>query len=535
MQTISSRTKSVYINSIITLIAQIIQVVLGFVLRKIFIDTLGITYLGYNSVFVNILQMLNLADLGMGVAITSYLYKPLAEKNIEEVSALMTLYKKIYSFIGFLVALLGFITSFFLPILIPDAKCSNVYLMILFYLNLLGTVSTYFLAYKRTLLIADQKAYIASLTDFIMYVIISVLQAIFLYVQPDYIVYLVLNITKSILSNFILSLKADKIYGKIYNNKNKKVINQYKKEIYKYVKDVFISRIGATVFYGTDNVVISIFKGSIEAGFLSNYTMITTQLSTILGQIFSSLQGTFGNYINSNKNIMEQRQMTNNYFFINFIIGNICMLCFTLLAQPFIELFFGENMLLSFSTALWLGINLLLSMMLQLPSQVFVIYKLFKYDRPIILFSAIMNIIISTVLVNLIGLDGVLIGTFITSLIYMFSRFYIISKQIFLIDYLYYVKKIMFYFLISFISFSVVYFSTYSIDVVNLNDLIIKCLIVGSLSSFISATLLSFTKEYKYFIDKFIPKFLNKFFDLKYLLSINIVLFIICMIVSIIK
>lgn len=50
-------------------------------------------YLGYNSVFVNILQMLNLADLGIGVAITSYLYKPLAQNDNARITAIMGIYK----------------------------------------------------------------------------------------------------------------------------------------------------------------------------------------------------------------------------------------------------------------------------------------------------------------------------------------------------------------------------------------------------------------------------------------------------------
>ena len=83
----NSRKKIVYLNTLMTLLTQVISVLLGFGIRKIFIDTLGVTYLGYNSVFTNILQMLNLADLGIGVAITSFLYKPIADKDNERINA----------------------------------------------------------------------------------------------------------------------------------------------------------------------------------------------------------------------------------------------------------------------------------------------------------------------------------------------------------------------------------------------------------------------------------------------------------------
>ena len=86
--------KNIYKNTLVTLLSQIIRILLGFILQRVFINTLGVKYLGYNSVYSNILQMLNLADLGVGVAVTSFLYKPLAENNKTKIKALMYLYKK---------------------------------------------------------------------------------------------------------------------------------------------------------------------------------------------------------------------------------------------------------------------------------------------------------------------------------------------------------------------------------------------------------------------------------------------------------
>ena len=172
------RTKIVYVNSIVALGSQICQVLIGFITRKLFIDYLGVEYLGYNSVFGNILQMLNLADLGIGVAITSYLYKPLSENNKKKITAIMYIYKKLYSIIGFIVLGVGLVVSFFLKTLIPDANCGIWYLRLLFYINLVGTVSTYFLAYKRTLLIADQKSYLTNIADTATYFVFSLKELI---------------------------------------------------------------------------------------------------------------------------------------------------------------------------------------------------------------------------------------------------------------------------------------------------------------------------------------------------------------------
>lgn len=510
---IRNRTNAVYLNSIITLISQLTQIVLGFLVRKIFINYLGINYLGYNSVFSNILQMLNLADMGISVAVTSFLYKPLAENNKNQITAIMAIYKKMYSILGIFVMVVGLVASIFLKELIPDASCSIWYLRGLFYINLAGAVSTYFLAYKRTLLIADQKSYLANVIDTCCYFIISLLQILSLTITQSYIMYLLFTILKNIISNFIISVKVNKNYKYISTKADTYLINEYKVQIVQYVKEVFVSRIGAAIYFSTDNIILSVIKGSLLTGYLSNYTMITTQLNIVVTQVLGSVQATFGNFINTTENKIVKMKMTDNYFCVNFCIGNFCMICFSLLAQPFVKLFFGENMLLEFSTAVWLGMNLMLSFLIQLPSQVFVIYKLFHYDRPIIIVSAVLNILISVVLVNILGLNGVLIGTFITSLIYLFSRFYIIAKYVYKVNYWYYIKKIIYYGNISVLTFLITYFTTRYMNDTGKLYFGMKIAIVALLSVFNTTFFLSFSQEFDFLKNHFMPKKLRKYIN----------------------
>ena len=407
--------------------------------------------------------------------------------------------------------------------MIPDANCGIWYLRLLFYINLVGTVSTYFLAYKRTLLIADQKSYLTNIVDTVTYFVFSLIQLILLIIVPNYIIYLSIGIAKNIISNIIISLKVNKEYKYINNKPDTNTVTEYKPQIFQYVKDVFISRIGAVVYYSTDNIIISALKGSLLTGYLSNYTLITGQLNTVVTQVLSSLQATFGNYISTTKDKDDRLKMTDNYFCVNFCIGNFCMICFSLLAQPFIKLFFGERMLLSFSTALWLGINLMLTFLIQLPSQVFVIYKLFRYDRPIIITSAVLNIVMSIALVNKLGINGVLIGTFITSLIYLFSRFYIIARYVYKIKYNYYVKKILYYAIISCFTFIVSYLVSENIKEGEIIWFIIKTILVVLLALFLTSLFLSFSREFEFLKNKLLPANIRKFVN-KYTIGIGSVL-----------
>lgn len=500
-----SRSKTIITNSAVVISSQIIQILLIFIVRKIFIATLGVEYLGYNSVFLNVLQMLNLADLGFGVAITSFLYKPIAKKNKDEIATLMTIYKKIYRVVGVIVIVIGGIVSAFLGVIIPDNKISLWYLRLLFYISLTGTASTYFLAYKRTLIISDQKAYIVNLVDMIVNMAASITQIILLCVCPNFALYLLVNILKAIIANLILSYKCSKIYGDFAGGYSGDIGEKYKLQIFQYVKDVFISRIGAVVYYGTDNIIISIIRGSMLAGFLSNYSMITTYLITIVSQLFTSIQATYGNYASTVEDVNKEKNMTDNYLCASFIVGNFGMSCFVFLVQPFIELYFGRRLLLPFSVALWLGLNLLLTIMLQIPSQVFIVYKLFRYDKPIIIVSAILNIVLSILLVKRLGIVGALIGTFVTSLIYLFSRIYIISKHVFKVSYVSYLGKLFFYFGISLLTIVICHLLIGKTETEGWFGFAIRAVYIGVISSTCSITMMSVTNEFKFLCEKLLP------------------------------
>ena len=79
-----SRIENTLKNMFSGLIAQIIVLVMNFINRTIFIKFLGVEYLGLSGLFSNILSMLSLAELGVGVAISFSLYKPLAQKDIRK-------------------------------------------------------------------------------------------------------------------------------------------------------------------------------------------------------------------------------------------------------------------------------------------------------------------------------------------------------------------------------------------------------------------------------------------------------------------
>ena len=101
------RSKNTARNMIFGTVSKIYNLAIPFVMRTLLIYTLGMAYTGLNSLFTSILSVLNLAELGVGAAMTFSMYKPIAEDDTATVCALMQLYKIYYRVIGLVILVAG--------------------------------------------------------------------------------------------------------------------------------------------------------------------------------------------------------------------------------------------------------------------------------------------------------------------------------------------------------------------------------------------------------------------------------------------
>jgi len=151
----NSRLENSIKNMFSGVAAKVILLLLNFVVRTVFIRTLGNDYLGVNGLYSNILGMLSLAELGFGTAMVYNMYRPLAEKNDKKLAALLQLYRKVYIAIGSVVLAVGLALVPFLDSLIKDQP--DVEHLTLYYVMYLGisVLSYWFWGYRCSILTAD--------------------------------------------------------------------------------------------------------------------------------------------------------------------------------------------------------------------------------------------------------------------------------------------------------------------------------------------------------------------------------------------
>ena len=102
------RAKLASANIIFGLLENVVNTVLGFISRAIFIQVLGTEILGVEAVFTNLIQMLSLAELGITSVMTFSYYEPLAKGDTKKLRGLVLFYRKLYLGIAFAVLVIDF-------------------------------------------------------------------------------------------------------------------------------------------------------------------------------------------------------------------------------------------------------------------------------------------------------------------------------------------------------------------------------------------------------------------------------------------
>ena len=424
----NSRTKNSIFNIVSNFLIYFVKLILGFVSRTIFIRTLGETYLGVNGLFSNILSMLSLADLGIGIAISFSLYKPIKDKDNKKISILMSFYKKAYNIIGLVILTFGMLLFPFLHKIIKNYnEIANI--DIIYILYLINTVSTYFTAYKETLIIADQKSYKLTKINIVSTIMLYISQSIVLILTCNFIIYLVTQFGIQLIQKIVTNIYVTKQYPNVHYNEKEKLDTETSKKIKKNVKGMIYHKMGDYCINGTDNIIISSFIDINTVGFYSNYTTLISMLNNIITMIFTSMTASFGNLIVTSRERLLK--VFKKIDFISFCMYSYFGICIIGVINKFIKIWIGEKYLLSNFTVWLIGFNFFFTGIRIVIGIVKQVAGENDKDRFVPIIQSSINIVISIIGVKLCGLDGVIIGTIASSLAPNIIRPIIVYKYVF--------------------------------------------------------------------------------------------------------
>lgn len=422
------RDKLVIKNTGISTICQILDVILGFIVRKMFIKYIGMEMLGVNGTFASILNTLSLAELGFESAVIYRLYQPMKEKNTQQIEEIVVILKKIYEFVGIFILMVGILISAFLPWILKGVKI-NAEIYIVFYLQLIGIAITYFLAYKRTFILALQKDYIRNVFVSVYKIIATTIQIVLILRFHSFVLYVTVSILQNFFTNYSIAKYVDKTTN--YNFKRKKINKEILKKLYLDVKEIFIGKLAGYIYTSTDNLIISACINTLSVGLLGNYTQILYQMKTVITNVFNSTKPIIGHFLTSDTTKEHSKDILDDYTFIRYTVA-VCMLVpGYVLCDCFISSWLGPDYILSKQVSLFLVTDIFIHLVHGALVDYISGLGYFKQDRKCSIVGAGINIVLSLALVHIIGMAGVLIGTVVSQSYFWISRSIIIFREYF--------------------------------------------------------------------------------------------------------
>lgn len=399
-------------------LGNIMIMIMGFLQRTVFIMVLDRTLLGVNSLYTDILSVLSLAELGIGSALNYSLYKPVAENNLEKIKSYMRLYKRAYLAIAGVITVVGIALIPLLPYLIKDSKGIDGGELVLYYLIFLfNTVITYFVAYKYSLANAQQRNYIQTNIATITKIITVFAQIIILLVTKNFLLFLLTQSVVELIQKIFVSVYFNKLYPYLREHNVRKLDREETDVVVRKTKALMFHKIGDVARMSTDSIIITYFMDVGWVGIVGNYMMILTYAINFIGVIFNSVISGFGNLV-ATESKERQYAMFKVYRFAACWLYGFAAVGFWLLLTPLI-------------TGIWLneswglGQAVLTLMLVDLYFKggrtVLVNFKIaagvFEQDKYLPLFQGAVNLALSIIGIQYIGLAGVYVGTVVSGVL----------------------------------------------------------------------------------------------------------------------
>lgn len=438
-----SRTVNATRNAVFGVIYKVVTIMFPFLIRTVMIYILGSEYVGLNSLFTSILSFLSLAELGIGQALVYSMYKPIAQKETDKICALLNLYRKLYRLIGLIILTVGLLLMPFLKYIVKSGTPADVNIYVLYGIYLVNIVSSYWLyGYKQSLLVANQRSDIVSKRSIVVQTLMYVMQIGVLLIVKSYFFYIILLPIFTVITNFANSIIVDRMYPEY------KCVGKVEKEVEQSIRKKVIALFGtkanSVIMHALDNIVISAFLGLVMVAKYGNYYYIMNAIIGVMTVIYSSLTAGLGNslVVDSEEKVYQDFNILS---FLNAWMVTWCSACLLCLYQPFMKIWVGEKLMLDFNIVVLLVVYFFVYQI----RRIVLTYKdaggIWWEDRFRPYTMMITNIIGNFVLVQIIGIYGVILSTILAMFVSWPWEIHVLFKHIFKISTLEYYKSLIIY------------------------------------------------------------------------------------------
>lgn len=401
-----SRTKLLAYNSITSLFSQVATVICGLVLTRFIFSYFGSSVNGLVASITQFLGFISFLEMGIGAVVKSALYKPLADKDYDEVSKIIISTKKFYRTIAKILIIYTVILAIVFPI-ISREEFSPIYTGSLVLIIFISLFAQYYFGMPYQLMLnADQKTYIPTLICCVTLIINTCLSAVFIYMGAS------IQIVKLVTS---LVYVVRPVFYNIYVRKHyplneRQILNE---EPLKQKWNGLAQHIAYVVVNYTDIVVLTVFSSLANVSIYTVYHNVTIGVQQVISCISVGISAMLGNVLYSE----SKERLRETFGLVEWFFHTVTVVFFTItgiLIIPFVQLYTrgvedANYIVPVFAILITIAQA---SYSIRTPYETMVLAaNHFKQTQRSAIIEVIINIGISVVLVFNFGLPGVAIGT----------------------------------------------------------------------------------------------------------------------------
>lgn len=423
------RTQKAFKNVLTSIGSYLLVVVLGLIVRRLLLHRFDTELVGYDSLLSNIFALISVADLGLRGVSVFRMYQAFAKDDHDQISKLLSIYRKLYLSMGAVVGLICLVLFFFLPAIFSGKVNFWGYFRLMYILYSITAISSYLFDYWQIPLNAGQLEYKCTQISTVTQVANSISRALVLWTVRSYLLYLILNTTFDLISHIWNCLTAKKEFP--------------------YIKPVSVSwaelraegftdeihnalpiKLAGAINKATDSLLITMLIDAATTGLYSNYLLIGSGVVSGFTRILYPLRASVADLV-----YKESKDDALNLYktieLLCFFLATMIFSGFTMVFQNAIAVFFGARYWLPMSFVLAYAVLGYVSIQ-SVTDRIFRgCFGEYHIERRFSVTGAVINLAVSVVLLQVWNVTGVLIGTIIADIFVWHGQMAIVEKKLF--------------------------------------------------------------------------------------------------------
>lgn len=393
-------------------INQVLTIILGLIIPRMFILSFGSDINGLVSTINQVFAYFTLFEAGVLTVSLQSLYGPVANGNHQAINEIVSETHHYCKRIGLIYGIAMVIFALIFSVVISSPLPRYQVILLVLIQGTTGILNYFFMAKFKCLLSAEGKEYVSNNLLMLYNLGSNILRIVFLLMGCNVLVVQGSFAIVCLIEVIILSLYMKKKYHWLDYRLN---ITGNKLE---QKNDALVHQISTLIFNNTDMIIISVFLGLGLASVYSVYNMIYVAIGTLLASVMSGVQYKLGQIFNTD----PQKYAKISDYCETWYLAVVFILFTTtyVMTIPFMEIY-TRNMTdmnyIDMALPMLFVLVHLLSEGRSLSGYTIIFAGHFKETKWRTITESVINIVVSLIAVHYLGIYGVLAGT-IAALLY---------------------------------------------------------------------------------------------------------------------